>query len=68
MMVSDASLNTILAQAEFMPFAPAPCVCCGCLVSDAQRERTYWTVYGAPAYTTAVPTAIAAPCAYFKNV
>jgi hypothetical protein len=45
-MVSDASLNTILAQAEFMPFAPAPCVCCGCLVSDAQRERTYWTVYG----------------------
>ena len=40
------SQDGALARAEFFPFAPAPCVCCGCFVPDSLRERTYWHVYG----------------------
>ena len=37
--------NAIKASADHMSFAPAPCVCCSCLVPDAVRKRTYWNVY-----------------------
>ena len=35
----------MLAQAEFVPFAPAPCVCCSGCHSDEARARTYAHVY-----------------------
>ena len=37
--------HQVLAQAEFVPFAPAPCVCCSGCHSDEARARTYAHVY-----------------------
>jgi len=34
-----------LASAEFMNFAPYPCVCCSCFPSKAQKKRVYARVY-----------------------
>jgi hypothetical protein len=34
-----------IAAAEFESFAPAPCVCCGCCITDVERERTYAHIY-----------------------
>jgi len=33
------------AMAEFYDFAPAPCVCCSCLVPDAQKKRHFLNAY-----------------------
>merc|ERR1719498_1886886 len=35
----------LITRAEFQDFAPADCVCCGCLVPDAQKARTFARVY-----------------------
>jgi len=39
----DAS--QLLAKAEFHDFAPAACVCYGCLVPDSQKKRTFVHAY-----------------------
>jgi hypothetical protein len=46
MFLQDPASHELKGQAEFQPFAPAPCVCCGCLVPDTLRERTFWNIYG----------------------
>lgn len=40
-MANDAWYRTIKARAEFMDFAPMPCVCLKPCVAKAQRERMY---------------------------
>ena len=34
-----------VAAAQFYDFAPAPCICCACLVPEAQQKRMYAHVY-----------------------
>jgi len=36
---------TAFSKATFVPFAPQPCVCCGCLANEAEQLRTYAVVY-----------------------
>jgi hypothetical protein len=35
----------LIASAEFEPFAPAVNICCGCCITDTERERTYARIY-----------------------
>ncbi len=37
--------STLVAEAKLKDFAPCACVCCGCLVNDAVRSRTYVRAY-----------------------
>jgi len=36
---------TAYAKATFVPFAPQPCYCCGCLANQPEQLRTYAVVY-----------------------
>jgi hypothetical protein len=36
---------TAYAHADYMSFAPAPCVCCGCFASEAEQKRTFAVMY-----------------------
>ena len=36
---------TAYAKAQFMPFAPASCICTQCFVSEGGKKRTYAIMY-----------------------